>query len=68
MQEELTTKVVAKTEPWNLDPRILYFSTFFQKPNLKQELSRYTREAYGHKEERSHPQTAWEVEETVSIL
>ena len=31
-------------------------------------LSQYTREAYGHKERKGHPQIAWKLEETVSIL
>ena len=35
--EELSTKAVAKTEPRNLDPQILHFQLFVQKPNLKQE-------------------------------
>ena len=31
-------------------------------------LSQHTREAYGHKERKGHPQIAWKLEETVSIL
>ena len=31
-------------------------------------VSQYTREAYGQKERKRHPQIAWKLEETVSIL
>ena len=31
-------------------------------------LSQYIREAYEHKERKGHPQIAWKLQETVSIL
>ena len=31
-------------------------------------VSQYTGEAYGHKEKKGHPQIAWKIEETVSML
>ena len=31
-------------------------------------MSQYIREAYEHKERKGHPQIAWKLQETVSIL
>ena len=35
---------------------------------LLRSVSQYTREAYEHKERKGHPQIAWKLQETVSIL
>ena len=36
--------------------------------HIKMLLSQYIREAYEHKERKGHPQIAWKLQETVSIL
>ena len=35
---------------------------------LGKDVSQYIREAYVHKERKGHPQLAWKLQETVSIL